>query len=87
MEMRWWWGEGEMLNGELARAVSFMARQRGLWQASGGFSIDASVHIAARDRAWLERLLGRPVKSIGRRMGDCPRWTVEQARMIAGDLH
>jgi len=27
------------------------------WQASGGFSIDASVHIAARDRAGLERLL------------------------------
>ncbi len=26
------------------------------WQASGGFSIDASVHIAARDRAGLERL-------------------------------
>ncbi len=29
------------------------------WQASGGFSIDASVHIAARDRAGLERLLRR----------------------------
>ena len=27
------------------------------WQASGGFSVDASVHIAARDRAGLERLL------------------------------
>ena len=27
------------------------------WQASGGFSIDASVHVAARDRAGLERLL------------------------------
>ena len=27
------------------------------WQASGGFSIDASVHIPARDRAGLERLL------------------------------
>ena len=27
------------------------------WQASGGFSIDASVHIAAHDRAGLERLL------------------------------
>ena len=27
------------------------------WQAAGGFSIDASVHIAARDRAGLERLL------------------------------
>ncbi|GMR14009.1 MAG: hypothetical protein BMS9Abin29_2237 [Gemmatimonadota bacterium] len=26
------------------------------WQAFGGFSIDASVHIAARDRAGLERL-------------------------------
>ena len=26
------------------------------WQASGGFSIDASVHIPARDRAGLERL-------------------------------
>ena len=26
------------------------------WQASGGFSIDASVHIAAHDRAGLERL-------------------------------
>ena len=28
-----------------------------MWQASGGFSIDASVHIPARDRAGLERLL------------------------------
>ena len=27
------------------------------WQASGGFSIDASVHIPARDRTGLERLL------------------------------
>ena len=27
------------------------------WQASGGFSIDASVHIPAHDRAGLERLL------------------------------
>ena len=27
------------------------------WQAAGGFSIDASVHIAAHDRAGLERLL------------------------------
>ena len=27
------------------------------WQASGGFSIDASVHIPGRDRAGLERLL------------------------------
>ncbi len=27
------------------------------WQASGGFSIDASVHIPARDRPGLERLL------------------------------
>ncbi len=27
------------------------------WQASGGFSIDASVHIPDRDRAGLERLL------------------------------
>ena len=27
------------------------------WQASGGFSIDASVHIPARDRAGLERLV------------------------------
>ena len=27
------------------------------WQASGGFSMDASVHIPARDRAGLERLL------------------------------
>ena len=27
------------------------------WQASGGFSIDASVHIAGRDRVGLERLL------------------------------
>ena len=29
------------------------------WQAAGGFSIDASVHIAAHDRAGLERLLRR----------------------------
>ena len=27
------------------------------WQAAGGFSIDASVHIAGHDRAGLERLL------------------------------
>ena len=27
------------------------------WQASGGFSVDASVHIPAWDRAGLERLL------------------------------
>ena len=39
------------------------------WQASGGFSIDASVHIPARDRAGLERLLrycARPPFSLER---------------------